>query len=52
MASNEKLLELTKDIVVTMINNKYISPDEVEITTENIFNKLTELNEKPQNIGC
>lgn len=52
MASNEKLLELTKDIVVTMINNKYINPDEVEMTVKNIFNKLTELNEKPQNIGC
>lgn len=51
MASNEKILELTKDIIVVMINNKYINPDKVTEATENIFNKLTELNEKPQKIN-
>ena len=58
MANNEKLLEITKDIVIAMINNDYIpnpgelskkNNNEVIKATETIFNKLSELNEKTQN---
>lgn len=54
MANNKQLLELTKDIVIAMIENNYIAnpsatasknSDEVIKATETIFNKLFELNQ-------
>ncbi len=52
MVDNDKLLEFTKDIVVAMIENHYISNltsnknnDNVIKATEEIFNKLNELNQ-------
>lgn len=52
MVDNDKLLEFTKDIVVAVIENHYISNltsnknnDNVIKATEEIFNKLNELNQ-------
>ncbi len=56
MAGNSTLLELTKDIIVAMIEHGYIQKQEpngkktneyVVKATEEIFDKLSELNSKP-----
>lgn len=60
MANNEKLLEITKEIVIAMIQNNYI-PNPAELSkktnekiteaTRAIFNELSKLNETSQNIN-
>lgn len=59
MADNKTLLNLTKDIAIAMINNNFIANPvaQKEKTSDNInkaitevYEKLSELNEKPQNI--